>query len=164
MPEFSLELLNKSHNRKNFSCGESALDRYFYEQVTQDIKRRITNCFVCVQDEKIAGFYTIASSSIPINDLPDELTKKLPRYPVVPAILIGRLAVDLQYQKQGIGSLLLIDVFKRSLHSDIANYAVLVDAKNESAIYFYRHHGFISFAHKENMLFLPLSTVAKKLI
>lgn len=160
---FKFETLEKSHNRKAFSCGEALLDRYFYEQVTQDIKRRVTSCFVAVQDDVIAGFYTLASASIPMIELPEDLARRLPRYPVLPAIRIGRLAVDLEFQKQGVGSMLLIDAMHRALRAEAANYSVLVDAKNELAVAFYKHHGFISFASKKNVLFLPLAT-AKNLL
>ncbi len=70
---FKLEALEKRHDRRAFACGEPALDRYFREQVTQDIKRRVTSCFVAVQGEAIAGFYTIASASIPVKDWPEHL-------------------------------------------------------------------------------------------
>ena len=89
--KFKLESLEKRHNRSAFVCGEPALDQYFREQVKQDIKRHITNCFVAVQGEAVAGFYTIASASIPVTDLPVEIISRLPRYPVLPAIRIGRL-------------------------------------------------------------------------
>ena len=160
---FRFEALDKRHNRDTFVCGEPALDRYFREQVTQDIKRRVTSCFVALQGETIAGFYTIASSSIPVMDLPEDIAKRLPRYPVLPAIRIGRLAVNSTFQKQGVGGLLLIDAMRRALRAEQANYTLVVDAKNDKAVKFYQHHGFTSLASNSRILILPLATAEKLL-
>ena len=161
--KFRIEQLG-SYSRNDFSCGEAALNRYFREQVTQDIKRHITNCFIALQGDVIAGFYTIASASIPVTDLPEDITRKLPRYPTLPAIRIGRLAVDGQFQKQGVGGLLIVDAVQRALRADAANFTLLVDAKNDGAVAFYQHHGFMSLASQPRTLFLPLATAAKALV
>lgn len=90
----TIEPLGPHHNRQSFFCGVEALDRYLRELASQDAKRRLSNCFVAVgQGGEIAGFYTFAAASFPIGELPPEQTKRLPRYPVLPAGLIGRLAV-----------------------------------------------------------------------
>src|ERR1700733_7644435 len=97
---FLIAPLGAEHNRASFCCGEEALDRYFKTQATQDIRRRIANCFVAVElaTGSVAGYYTIAATSIPLVDLPPEDTKRLPRYPTLPAVRIGRLAVDKRFQ------------------------------------------------------------------
>lgn len=97
---FRLETLDDHHDRSAFASGEERLDLYFQTRVTQDIRRRIANCFVAAEAEthRVAAFYTIASASIPMPDLPSEITKRLPRYPTMPAVRIGRLAVDRTYQ------------------------------------------------------------------
>lgn len=159
MVAFRVEPLATAHQRKAFNSGNESLDNYFKRIVSQDIRRRVTSCFVAVTPEqRIAGFYTLASASILLDDLPPELTKKLPRYPTVPAVSMGRLAVDLAFQGQGLGGALLADALTRTLRSEIAVYALLVDAKDAAAVSFYRHHGFIVFPDSELKLFLPLET------
>jgi GNAT superfamily N-acetyltransferase len=100
-----------------FRCGEDALDRYFQTQVTQDIRRHIANCFVAVEAiaGTIAAYYTISAASIPLVDLPPDETRRLPRYPTVPAVRIGRLAVDQRFHGRGLGAALLADAATRAL-------------------------------------------------
>ena len=159
---FTIEPLSQ-HDRSGFSCGSVALDQYFESQVSQDIRRRITACYVAVCNDsyQIAGFYTLSAAQVSVTQLPDNLKKKLPRYPSVPAVRIGRLAIDTKFQGQGLGSTLLINAIFRSLRSDIAAYAVIVDAKDDKAIAFYRHHGFLDLNAKERTMFVPLSQFAK---
>ena len=148
-----------------FDCGSDPLNRYFRQQVTQDARRRVTACFVAVEQGKgvLAGYYTVASSSIPVTDLPDEVTRKLPRYPSVPAVRMGRLAVDRQFKGKGLGAAMLADALERSLKAEIAAYALVVDAKDEQAAAFYRHHGFIALNDNRVALFLPLATTKELL-
>lgn len=155
-----IEPLNAKHDRAVFSCGVAALDDYLATKATQDIKRRIGNCFVAVTDEnRIAGYYTLAATSIPLNDLTDTETRKLPRYPVIPAALIGRLAVDRRHQGLRLGGALIIDAANRAAASDAAIHALIVDAKDEKAKAFYAHLGFASFRSKPLSLYLPLATL-----
>lgn len=154
--------LAATHNRSNFGSGSEPLDRYFQQQVTQDIRRRVTACFVALASEQvIAGYYTLASTSAPLTGLPHDLAKKLPRYPLVPAVRMGRLAVDQNFQGQGLGAALLADALNRAIVSDIAAYALLVDAKDDGAAAFYQHHGFIFLPDTPMTLFLPLASVVK---
>lgn len=87
------------------------------------------------------------------------MRKKLPRYPSVPAVRMGRLAVDQRFKGQGLGGALLADALDRAVNAEIAAYALLVDAKDEPAACFYRHHGFITLPDSPLALFLPLATV-----
>jgi GNAT superfamily N-acetyltransferase len=155
-----IEPLNATHDCKIFSCGVSALDDYFTTRATQDIKRRIANCFVAVTDDShIAGYYTLAATSIPLPDITEMDAKKLPRYPVILAALIGRLAIDQRFQGQKLGGALIIDAAKRAATSDAAIYAMIVDAKDETAKAFYEHFGFIGFRSRPLSLYLPLATL-----
>ena len=159
-PPFCAAPLDAGHDRAAFDSGSAQLDRYFREHVTQDVRRRVAVCFVALTDERrIAGFYTLASASFLLADLPASLGKKLPRYPTVPAVRLGRLAVDQMFKGQGLGGALLADALDRAARSEIAAYALLVDAKDESAAAFYRHHGFIPLPDTPLTLFLPLATV-----
>lgn len=163
---FRLEGLNKSHDRLSFDCGEDSLNRYFQTQATQDSRRRIANCFVAIHTHsgRVAGYYTLSSASIPTPDLPEDITSRLPRYPSVPAVRIGRLAIDKQFQGQGLGKALLADTALKTISATPASYALLVDAKNEQAVSFYQYHGFRLLNNTLNILFLPLATAEKCLI
>ncbi|MCE2984382.1 MAG: GNAT family N-acetyltransferase [Burkholderiales bacterium] len=157
---FSLALLDATHDRTTFRSDSEPLNRYLREQVTQDIRRRVAACFVAITDEqRIAGYYTLASASILLVDLPTNMSKKLPRYPTVPAVRMGRLAVDRAFKGQGLGGALLADALDRAARSEIAAFALFVDAKDKVATNFYQHHGFIALPNSPRSLFLPLSTV-----
>jgi ribosomal protein S18 acetylase RimI-like enzyme len=158
---FRIELLSSTHERAKFSCGSEPLDRYFQQQVMQDVRRRITACFVAVSDSgQISGFYTLASTSIALTDLPQSTRKKLPRYPTVPAVRMGRLAIDQTVKGKGLGGALLSDALVRACHAEIAAFALVVDAKDQAAAAFYVHHGFVTFETEPMSLFLPLATVS----
>lgn len=160
---FRIEALGPSHDRSRFRCGVEPLDRYFATQVTQDIRRRVSACFVAVEQASgtVAGFYTIAASSIPLPDLAPETAKKLPRYPLVPAVRVGRLAVAEGYRGKGLGAGLLVDGISRALKAEIAAFAIVVDAKDDAAMEFYKHHGFIAFTSAPMTLYLPLAQAAR---
>jgi len=157
---FRLAPLDVGHDRAAFECGSEQLNRYLREQATQDIRRRAAACFVALADEqRIAGYYTLASASLLLTDLPASIGRKLPRYPTVPAVRMGRLAVDQAFKGQGLGGALLADALDRAARAEIAAYALMVDAKDESAADFYRHHGFIAMLDSPRSLFLPLASV-----
>ena len=157
---FRLAPLDTQHDRAAFNSGEKSLDRYLREQVTQDIRRRVAACFVALADgQRIAGYYTLASASLLLADLQASTGKKLPRYPTVPTVRMGRLAVDQDFKGIGLGGALLADALDRAARSEIAAYALMVDAKDDSAAAFYRHHGFIALPESARTLFLPLATV-----
>lgn len=159
---FRVAPLDASHDRATFNSGSEPLDRYFQQQVTQDVRRRVAACFVALASEqRIAGFYTLASASLLLADLPASVGKKLPRYPTVPAVRMGRLAVDREFKGRGLGAALLADALNRAARSDIAAYALMVDAKDDSAAAFYRHHGFIALPDSPSTLFLPLAAATE---
>jgi ribosomal protein S18 acetylase RimI-like enzyme len=160
--KFLIEPLGATHNRKAFSCGTAALDRYLHELATQDIRRRISNCFVARDAAgTIAAYHTFAATSFPLSDLPPDETKRLPRYAVLPAGLIGRLAVDQRFRGRRLGSALVIDAARRAAGADPAVFALIVNAKDEAAVAFYQHLGFRRFASRPMTLFLTLATALK---
>lgn len=130
----------------------------------QDVRRRIARVFITTENDStsINGFYTLNAASFEKGLLTTDEAKKLPHYPV-PAILIGRLAVDRQSQGQGLGETLLMDALKRVLLASeaIAVYAIIVDAKNNDAMDFYKRYGFVPFESAPHRLYLPLDTVRK---
>ena len=158
--KFSVAALDLATDRSGFECGVEPLDRYFRVQVGQDTKRRVTACFVATEAKgQIAGYYTLASASVSLADLPEALAQKLPRHPSVPAVRMGRLAVDQAYQGEGLGAALLADALRRAVMAEIAAYAFIVDAKDETAARFYVHHGFIALPEQPLCLLMALATV-----
>lgn len=151
--------LDAHHDRSRFGCGSAALDRYLREQVTQDIRRRVAACFVMLDGNVVAGYYALSTASVALADLPHDVARRLPRYPAVPAIRMGRLAVDLNYRGEGYGAALLVNALQRTAGSEIPAVALAVDAKDEQAAAFYRHFGFMPLANDSLALFLPLATV-----
>lgn len=160
---FRIAPFDAKYDRETFDSDSEPLDRYFQQQVTQDIRRKIASCFVALthDEQRIAGYYTLASASLLLTDLPVSIGKKLPRYPTVPAVRMGRLAVDRAFQGQGLGGALLADALDRAARSEIAAYALTVDAKDAVAATFYQHHGFIPLPDSPQVLFLPLATVRR---
>ena len=150
-------------DRSAFACGTAALDRYLREQASQDIKRLVASCFVAVETatQTLAGYYTLAATSVAASDLSLEFVKRLPRYPLLPAALIGRLAVDQRYQGKGLGSALLADAALRVLRSEMKALALIVEAKDEKAMAFYRFQGFTPFVSRPMSLYLALETFRK---
>ena len=156
---FVIEVLGPDHDRASFSSGVDALDRYFRDQATQDVRRRTTACYVALEapGAKVAGYYTLAAGGVPLGELPPALARRLPRYPSVPVARLGRLAVDQTYRGRKLGSALLWDALTRALRSEIAVFALVVDAKDDHAESFYRHHGFVPFGSQPRQLVLPLA-------
>ena len=160
---FRVTPLDPTIDRGQFRCGSDALDRYFRERVTQDIRRRVTSCFVAFDEQDcVRGFYTLAATSVVLADLPQNVATRLPRYPSIPAIRMGRLAVDRAVHGHGLGAALLADALARSAGADIAAYALVVDAKDDAAVAFYEHHGFIRMVNWPRALFLPLATAKSR--
>ncbi|WP_306171861.1 N-acetyltransferase [Variovorax sp. KK3] len=128
------------------------------------MRRNTSVCYVAVdvQTEVVAGYYTLAASSVPLTDLAESVAKKLPRYPVVPVARVGRLAVGHSFQGQQLGAALLWDAGLRAMRSGMGVFALLVDAKDEAAAAFYLHHGFIPFGIQPLHLVLPIATLVKR--
>jgi predicted GNAT family N-acyltransferase len=163
----TVEPLGRQHDRTAFYCGADALDRYLKQQARQDADKRVAAPFVAVNppNTHVLGYYTLSASVVTLTDLPDELSRKLPRYPQLPVTLLGRLAVDESARGQRLGEHLLLDALHRSLtHADeIAAMAVVVDAKDENAAAFYRHYGFIPLQAQPRRLYVPMRVVAQLL-
>lgn len=164
-PRFVIEPL-AAHGRLSFSCGVEALDRYLQTQAGQDTRRRVSNCFVAVPEggTAIAGYYTLAASSLQLGELAASHAKKLPRYPMLPSALVGRLAVDRQFTRAGLGTAMLSDAILRAARAEPAVYAIVVDAKDDTAADFYRRLGFAGFTSRPLSFYLPLATAAQALL
>ena len=158
------EPLGTQHDRAAFHCGTESLDRYFHQQAGQDLRRRLAVPYVMVDPRAniMAGYYALTNYQVAVGELPPEITRRIP-YTDVPATLIGRLALDLKYQGQGLARLLLLDALSRSFQnsSRVASLTVVVDAIDDNASSFYQHYGFIPFPNHANRLFLPMDTIKK---
>jgi GNAT superfamily N-acetyltransferase len=153
---YRIELLS-AHDRSAFASGSEALDRYLHQQAKQDMRRRVASCFVAVDAAgDIAGFYTIAASSLVLDLLPAEQAKRLPRYPTVPAVLLGRLAVAQAHQGKRLGGALVADALLRATRAEVMAYAMIVDAKDEAAVRFYQHLGFTRLGDDQRRLIRAL--------
>jgi GNAT superfamily N-acetyltransferase len=154
--------LDSSHNKENFNCGKTLLDAYLHKQAKQDVKRRLSACFVLSDGNEIKGYYTLSTASVERRLLPQEIIKKLPpSYSDLPAILLGRLAVNKSYQGQGLGEVILMDALKRSYLTSmqVGSMAVIVDPLDEEAVKFYEKYDFILLPDSGKM-FLPMATIA----
>jgi predicted GNAT family N-acyltransferase len=162
-PSVKIEPLARKHDRAAFSCGYEELDRYIKERASQEAKKKISASFVLVEseDNTVIGFYNLSATSILLCDLPEK-TAKLPRYPDVPATLLGRLAVDSRYKGRRHGELLLMDALRRAFQatSDVASFAVVVDPKDKKSRSFYEHYEFVAFPDQKLRMFLPMITIA----
>ena len=149
-----------AHDRSGFESGVEPLDRYFRTQAGQDARKKLAAPFVLVlPDGSLAGYYTLSSTAVKLPELPETVVRRLPRYPLVPATLLGRLAIDRRHQGKGYGRFLLADALYRALHSEIASFAVIVEAKDESARRFYLRESFLSFPDQPMKLFRPMADI-----
>jgi GNAT superfamily N-acetyltransferase len=164
-PLMTIEPLNRRrHDRSAFSCGVPALDSYLQRQAAQDMDKHAAVVYVAVvEPPAIAGYYTLSQFSIDFVSLPDSLARRLPRYPVVPATLLGRLAVASALQGQRLGEALLFDALRRSLDQSahIASAGVMVDAKDAKAAAFYARYGFSPILDADHQLFLHMKTIER---
>lgn len=165
MPDnFKIEPLGKKHDRAAFSCGKDSLDQYLKNQAGQAVGKNLAAVFVVTSDGKaIAGYYTLSSYAVKLDEIPEEIARKLTRMQEVPATLLGRLARSVEFRGQGIGEILLVDALRKAFQNSehVASWAVIVDAKDEEAREFYKRYGFVPFPTRPNRLFLPISSIQK---
>lgn len=162
--KFRFEPLGTKHDRAAFCCEHERLNTYLKLQAGQDVRKRVAAVYVLTPDGKtIAGYYTLSQYSIAAGELPEEMAKKLrvPIYDKLPATLLGRLARSAGFKAAGLGEMLLMDALNTaSEHSRrIASLAIVVDAKDERAKFFYRRYGFVELPEHPNRLFIPMRTV-----
>ena len=158
-----IELLSKRHKKEAFECGKDMFDKYIHKQASQDVKRKLSACFVWedIETELIQGYYTLANNSIPLSVIPEKWRKKLPQsYSSIPTTLLGRLAVDKCFQGKGIGQILLVDALKRccNISGNIGSFAFVVDPLDNEAERFYEKFGFIKLPDSGKM-FIAMQTL-----
>ncbi len=162
--DVAIEKLNRSHERREFDCGESSLNDYLHRYARHNTRTGIGATYVAVEKgrSKVLAFYTISSGQVAQEVMPESERKSLPRYPI-PVVRIGRLATDLSVRGQGLGSALLIDALRRaySLSEVLSIYAVEVDALTDEARQFYDKFGFKSLIDDPLHLYITLKTVRR---
>jgi ribosomal protein S18 acetylase RimI-like enzyme len=153
-----------SHDRSAFRCGNDRIDKYFRETVTQDVRRGYVKCFVAVEVEtdRLAGLYTLTSNSVPLTQIPDELKKKMPRYPSVPVVLISWLGRHVDFRGRGMGEALMFDAIKTIATAVVGSHAIIVDAIDDNAMKFYRAYGFAPISPESpRRMYVPVATALK---
>ncbi len=162
--EFRVEPLSGQHDRKAFSCGTQSLDLYLKTQASQDMRRKANAVFVMVQPRapsKIVGYFTLCAFALGQGVVPEPARKHIPRYPLVSATLIGRLAMDGRYRGRGLGAALLAHALRKAYEnaSTVGSSMVVVDALDERAARFYEAHGFVRLINSMRLI-LPMQTLA----
>lgn len=157
--------LRPHHNKRDFDCGISSLNRYLQRQASQDQKRKVAACFVFCENDNVLGYYTLSAATVGLELLPPELQKRLPRYPRIPATLLGRLALSVSAQGKRLGETLLFDAMFRALDAgeSVASFALLVDVLeiDPDPIPFYEQYGFTRLSDGSRTLYLPMMTIEK---
>lgn len=164
-PDLRIEALGPQHDRGSFQCGEESLDRYLRTQASQDVRRKANGVFVLVDPQEpaeVLGYYTLCATALPKGDVPAAARKHIPRYPLVSATLLGRLAVAKARHGQGLGALLLADAVRRAYESasSVGSSMLVVDAVTEQAALFYAAHGFIRLPDSLRLV-LPMRAILK---
>lgn len=166
-PDLSVDVLSPHHDRDGFACGVDSLDRYLRTQASQDVRRKANGVFIMAENERpeaILGYYTLCAAALPQGDVPEAARKHIPRYPQVSATLIGRLAVSLTRQGEGLGAILLADAVQRAYLSaaTVGSSMLVVDALDDRAVAFYVAHGLVRLPDSWRLI-LPMRAIQKQL-
>ena len=159
-----IEILSKTHNRKQFDCGNESLNKYLRQTARQHADKGIARTFVLINDAKqsnILGFFTLIVCEIQTDELPVPFAKKYPH--IAPAAKLARLAVSKDWQRQGLGKLMMTDAMQRIIRvsQNVGIIGFIVDAKDETAKRYYQQYGFIEFPALALKLFLPIDTLKR---
>jgi GNAT superfamily N-acetyltransferase len=164
-PGLRIEPLRSHHDRALFTCGVESLDRYLKTQASQDVRRKANGVFILVEStepDRILGYYTLCATSLAQGEVPESARQHVPRYPLVSATLIGRLAVLQQRQRSGLGAMLLADALRRAFQTadTVGSSMIVVDAIDERAAAFYVGHGFVRLPESMRLV-LPTRLIAE---
>ena len=166
-PDLKIEALAAHHDRDSFSCGVDSLDRYLRTQASQDVRRKANGVFILVEPNNksvVLGYYTLCATALTQGDVPAAARKHVPRYPLVSATLVGRLAVSQARQGERLGAMLLADAVQRAYASasTVGSSMLVVDAINQRAAAFYEGNGFIRLPDSLRLV-LPMHTIGRML-
>jgi len=163
---YQIRSFDASVDTASFQCGSKPLDEYIRRYASQDVRKNVARVFVATPEnnpQHLAGFFTLSAGSVNCSSVPESVVRKLPRYPV-PVALIGRLAVDVKFQGNGLGSILLADACQKVFQASsvLAVAGIIVDAKDEKATAFYAHFGFIPLQGQVDRMMIPVSAFSPK--
>ena len=166
-PDLKIEPLASDHDRDSFSCGVDSLDRYLRTQASQDVRRKANAVFILTEHGKpnaVLGYYTLCATALAQGDVPAAARKHIPRYPLVSATLVGRLAVAQSRQGERLGAMLLADAVRRAYESaaTVGSSMLVVDALTDRAAAFYEAHGFLRLPDSLRLV-LPMRTIEQML-
>ena len=166
--DLTVTSLRDEHDRVDFACGVESLDRYLKTQAGQDMRRKANAVFVLAAvstPSTILGYFTLCATSLDQGDVPEAARKHVPRYPVVSATLLGRLAIASAHHRQGLGAVLLGHALQRAYDSasSVGSSMVVVDAIDEAAVGFYEAHRFTRLDGASQRLVLPMHTIGRTL-
>lgn len=158
----SIEQLSADHDRRSFSCGVAVLDEYLRRFARQHATANISRTYVAMDGIAIHGYYSLAMAGIRRDNLPNKFADRFPDFPL-PLARLARLAVAVQYQRQGLGEFLLADALQRCLRlsAEIGMVGVIVDAKDERARGWYERYEFERLPDSPLTLWLPTAAIAK---
>ncbi|PQJ94742.1 GNAT family N-acetyltransferase [Chromatium okenii] len=147
------------HDLIQFDSGEPSLDQWLQQRAVRNEGRGASRTYVIDVEHRVIGYYCLATASIASDLAPGHLRRNMPD--PIPAMVLGRLAVDRHWHGQGLGKALLRDAILRTVQVSefVGVKALLVHALSEAATLFYLAQGFHPFPHSSNTLFLPLSEV-----
>jgi predicted N-acetyltransferase YhbS len=134
--------LTDSHEVSGFDCGNNVLNDWLIKRALKNQYNNASRSFVVCQEQRVIGYYALANGSVERLDAPKSIARNMPE--PIPVVVLGRLAVDLRAQREGLGAALLKDALLRSLavSKNIGIRAVLVHAISEDAKRFYLSYGF----------------------
>ena len=160
--------LGDGHRRSEFTCGVESLDRYLHHQAGQDVRRRANAVFILIDKaapDRVLGYYALCATALAPGEVPEAARKHIPRYPLVSATLIGRLAIAADRHGQRLGAILLADALRRALASaaTVGSTMIVVDALSEAAAAFYAAHGFIRLPDSFRLV-LPMRVVERMVV
>jgi len=164
-PDLKIDALAAHHDRDGFSCGVDSLDRYLRTQASQDVRRKANGVFILVEPDKpdvVLGYYTLCATGVAQGDVPAAARKHIPRYPLVSATLVGRLAVSEARQGERLGAVLLADAVRRAYASaaTVGSSMLVVDAISERAAAFYEGNGFVRLPDSLRLV-LPMHAIQR---
>jgi GNAT superfamily N-acetyltransferase len=166
---YRIDPLGKPHDRQAFTCGVDSLDGYLKTQASQDMKRKSTAVFILSSAESpekipttILGYFSLSAYALEQDVIPEVARRHLPRYPMVGATLIGRLAVASAWQGRGLGAVLLSEALRKAYENAavVGSSMVVVDALDESAANFYARSGFLKLPDSMRLI-LPMATIGE---
>ena len=157
---WTFKTIDGSVNKERFDCGSHPLNEYLKKYARQNHESGLGKTYVAIDEEEgVIGYYTISTAQVKSDFLPQKVTKKLPKYPI-PAVRIGRLAVDKSMHGQGLGKELLMHALTNilELSERVGIFLVIVDAKDDDAVVFYEKYGFVQSPENPKTLFLLLDS------